>query len=126
MKPISAMVAFAATIAFALPASAQVTGGQIALSHSGFFDDTSVNKTALDGALEFGINRNFSVQGDLGFASFNATSTDVTTATVHGIFHQSPSTSIGAFYGVDRSSGSSVDLLGLEFGTQAASTGIEG
>lgn len=120
------LTAFAAAIALASPLQAEVTGGSIGLSHSAFTDDKSVSKTSLDGSVEYRFNQQFSMQGDLSLNEFNESNISLRNLTLHGIYHLSPSTSLGAFVGIDRISGESANLYGLEFGSDMGRTDLEG
>lgn len=127
MRNIIILAALGGPISLATPLWAEVTGGSLALSHSAYTDDTSVANTALEGSVEYGFSRNFSLQGDLGYNSFHDSDTHLTNATVHGIFHINPSTSLGGFVGVDSSNSNSSTVYGLEFGhAVSGQTGVEG
>lgn len=121
-----AFAAALASVATALPAAAQVAGGEISLSHSAFTDDTSVNRTSLEGALEYSFGRNLSIQGDLGLHNFGLSNEDGNTLTLHGIYHMNDAASLGAYIGRDRVAGDSVTLYGIEAGGEIGQIGIEG
>lgn len=103
----------------------EVTGGSLALSRSGFLGDTRIAKTAIDGQIELGFGRSFSLQGDLGFSNLDAADQTGVTATVHAIYHVTDQTSLGLFYGADRIGGNTVDFTGFEVGQETAAFDLE-
>jgi hypothetical protein len=110
----------------ALPAAAfEVTGGQVSLNHSFFTDESDVAKTALDGAVEFGITREFAIQADLGFHALNATDENATTYALHAIYHGDETSSYGLFYGNDDVFGGNLDYYGIEYGHESGPLGFE-
>lgn len=111
---------------FVAPAAAQVTGGEVALSYSAFTDQGDVNRTSIEGALEYSFGQNFSMQGDLAHHSFGASNENATTVTLHGIYHLNDSTSLGAFLGRDQAAGENVTTYGLEFGRDLGRIDLEG
>lgn len=119
------IAAIAATF-FAVPAfSAGVTGGDIGLSYSAFTEDTDFAKTSLAGSLEFGMNRQFAVQGDLGYHGFHFIDESATTIGLHGIYHLSDESSLGLFVGQERFMGESQDFYGVEFGHEFQNFDVE-
>jgi hypothetical protein len=107
--------------------AAEVTGGSVGLSYSAFAEDTDFSKISLEGSVEIGFNRNFSVQGDLGYNDFNETGLSAVTLGLHGIYHISDTTSLGAFYTNETADGGGdADIYGLEVGHEAGQFGLEG
>ncbi|MFN3971707.1 MAG: hypothetical protein ACK4L4_10060 [Gemmobacter sp.] len=119
-------VAAAALLVSAPAAMAQqVTGGSLSLSHSFLTDESSISKTTLLGAVEVGLNRDFSLQFDLGLNRLNEVKENTTNFVLHGIYHLNENTSAGLFAGTDRADGESVNFIGFEFGHVAGQTGFE-
>jgi len=105
----------------------EVTGGSVGLSFSAFAEETSVNRVAVDGSVELGFNRNISVQIDLAYSDFNFTGLNTTTLGLHGIYHLSDTTSLGAFYvNEDENGGGDLDIFGVEAGHDAGQFEVEG
>ncbi|OOY31540.1 porin [Thioclava sp. F36-6] len=111
---------FAAAVLFAalpqISSAAEITGGTVGIGFSQFTDDGDLDKTSATGSLEVGFNRQFSLQGDLAFASFGASDTDANNVALHAIYHAGPATSFGAFAGHDHAEGAGLDYYGLEAG----------
>lgn len=121
--------AIAATIVVAAssPVFAQgVTGGSLGIEYSVPTNLNDFGQTVYSGALEYGINRNFSVSADLSGYKFDNISTEVSSATLHGTYHMSDSMSVGAFYGQDNLDGATADIYGAEIGTEIAGGTVEG
>lgn len=106
----------------------EVTGGSVGLSYSGFTEDFSVSRIAVDGSVELGFNQNISAQVDLAYNDFNLTGLRATTFGLHGIYHISDSTSLGAFYAFEDSNvrGGDLDIYGIEAGHDAGYVEVEG
>lgn len=119
---------FAAILAplFVSPATAEVTGGQIALSYSAFTNKGSVNRTSLEGAVDYSFGQSFSVQGDLALHSFGASNQDASTVTLHGIYNLNDTTSLGAYVGNEHVTGSDLTVYGVEAGKDLGRMDIEG
>ena len=118
-----------AVIGVALLASAahaEVTGGQIKLSQSGFTDDMSIAKTNLSGSIELGFGAQFGVQLDLGVNMLNFADETATNIAAHGVYKLSDSTAIGAFYGMDRLAGATNDFYGVEAAQNFGTGGVQG
>lgn len=111
---------------FALPATAEVTGGEVALSYSAFTKDGDVNRTSLEGSMEYGFDSNFTVQGDIALHRFGAVNENANTVTLHGIGHLNDATSLGAFIGRDHAAGGSATVYGIEAGQDLGRVDIEG
>ena len=111
---------------FAVPAAAQVSGGQVNLSYSALTNDGDFNRTSLESAVEYSLSQNFSVQGDLAFHSFGFSNDDIATLTLHGIYHVDDSISLGAFVSVDRADGDNITILGIEGGRDFGQFDVEG
>ncbi len=111
---------------FAIPASAEVTGGEVTLSYSAFTDEGDFNRTSLQGAIEYGFGNNFAVQADLGLHNFGASNEDSSTLTLHGIYHLDESTSLGAFVSRDRAAGENLTIYGVEAGRDFGRIDVEG
>ena len=116
----------AALLGLALPAAAvEVTGGELSFSHSQFTDYSDVAKTTLEGAVEFGFTRSFSVQADLGFSALNATDETVTAMALHAIYHGDEHNSYGLFIGNESVAGEDVTYYGIEFGHETGPLSLE-
>lgn len=120
--------AIAATLfVVASPLSAQgITGGTIGVEVDAQSDLSDIGGTTYFGGIEYGINRDFSIAADLSSYSFDSISNDVTSATVHGIYHLSDSASVGLFLGQDRNDGATADVYGIEGGTEFMGGTVEG
>ncbi|MBJ3762082.1 porin [Maribius pontilimi] len=108
-----------------MASAVEVTGGEVGLSYSRFFedveidgDDEAVAKTSLSGQVEIGFNRNFALQADLAHHKFSASDEDGTTLTLHGILHYNDTLSFGAFIGRDSGDGDDLDFYGIEIGQE--------
>lgn len=126
MQRVVPSFALGAALLFTAPAAAfEVTGGEVQLAYSAFWENTDASKAVLEGAVEFGFNRNFGVQLDLGFHNLNLAEETGTNGVLHAIFHLSDRTSVGAFYGMDRLLGESIDFYGLELGQEGRNFDFE-
>ena len=90
----------------------EFVGGTLGLEYTSF---DGADATSYTGEVEFAINRQFGVE-----LNWNGASSDGETAsraTLHGIYHMSNTSSVGAFYG--QSVGGDVDasFYGIEGGT---------
>jgi Gram-negative porin len=117
----SALAALSAAPAFAQ----QITGGEASLTYSAFSDDTDFSATALDASVEFGFSRDFGLQLDMGSRSFNTVDETAQNYVLHGIYNTSESVSLGAFYGVDRFNGETIDIYGFEVGAEMGALDLE-
>lgn len=110
----AAVVPFCASTALA----GDFTGGSIGLGYSAFTNDDAgtIDKTSLGGSIEYGFDRNVSVQGDLTLSKFGLTDADAQNVTLHGIFHLDEATSFGAFIGHDEVESLGLTFYGLEAG----------
>ncbi|MCI2393453.1 porin [Aliiroseovarius sediminis] len=115
----------AATLAAAPALAVEITGGDVSLSYSAFTEDTDLSRVAIEGSVEVGFTRAFSMQFDLARYEFGFADDGVTTGTVHAIFHVSDVTSVGAFYGREDIDGTSLDLYGAEVGHEMGALDLE-
>ncbi len=106
-------------------AAAQEFKGDITLGYSAFTEDTSVNRLSADGAFEFGVTDQASVQLDLGLYGFGATNFEGTNFVLHGIFDVSPEASAGLFFGMEDLQGVDIDFYGLEYGQSFGTGAVE-
>ncbi|PZX16036.1 hypothetical protein LX81_02308 [Palleronia aestuarii] len=106
-------------------AAQQVTGGEVSLTYSryaeeqevSFGDDETLSRRSLAGSAEIGINREFSLQGDLGFHDFQFIGETGTSLGLHAIFHANPTSSIGVFLVTESLDSADNDLFGIEAGS---------
>lgn len=105
---------------------AEVTGGQLKLSHSAFTNDTSVAKGNLSGAVELSFGSQFGAQLDFGVNALNASGETATNFAVHASYKLSDTTALGAFYGLDSVSGESQNFYGIELAQNFKTGGIQG
>ncbi|NPD13857.1 hypothetical protein HOY34_01420 [Xinfangfangia sp. D13-10-4-6] len=120
---ISACVISAASAAGA----AEFVGGTISLSYSGLADSdlNEINKTSLNGRVQVGFSREFSIQAGLGQTWLGLSDFDSTSLDLHGIYHLSESSSVGAFFGRDEIEGYGANFAGLEAGHKVGQFGGE-
>lgn len=110
----------------AMPAAAmELTGGDISLGYSAFSEDSDLSRMAVEGSLELGINRAFSVQFDLSHYEFGFVNEGVTSGAVHAIYHFNDTTSAGLFYGRESNSLTSIDFYGAEVGRDFGALDLE-
>lgn len=115
-----------ATTLCALPAFAvELTGGDISLGYSAFTEESDLSRFAIEGSVELGINRAFSLQFDLSHYEFGLVNDGVTSGAIHAIYHFSDSTSAGLFYGREGASGTSIDYYGAEVGHDFGALDLE-
>lgn len=122
---------FATVVLAAAAGSAQAqgfgfSGGEISAEAVAFGDDGAVSSTVYSGALEFSINRGFSVALDLGFYGLETLELNAETATLHAIYQLNDAVSLGAFYGRDQLDGSNATVTGIEGGTEFSGVAVEG
>ncbi|WP_284325128.1 hypothetical protein [Cypionkella aquatica] len=118
-----------ATLALILAAStaqAEITGGQVKLSQSGFTDDFSVAKTNISGSLELGFGERFGMQMDLGVNLLNFADETAINYVTHGTYKLSDSTALGAFIGMDSVNGGSTSIYGIEAAQNFGTGGVQG
>lgn len=107
-------------------AQAEITGGQIKLSQSGFTEDMSIAKSNLSGTVELGFGPKFALQLDLGVNMLNFADETATNFAVHGIYKLSDKTAFGAFYGIDRLAGETNDFFGIEAAQNFGTGSVQG
>lgn len=96
------------------PALAEVTGGQIELSHSAFVDDTSFAKSTVSGTVELSFGPRFGAQFDVGANVLNLAEETATNFAAHAILKPSEGTALGVFFGLDAIAGESQSFYGVE------------
>ena len=119
---LAASFALGATTAGAV----EVTGGSVGLSYSAFAEDTDFNHWGLEGAMELGFSRDFSLQIDAAYHDFGFTDIDSTLLGLHGIYHLNDATSFGAFYTFEDVEGDEADIFGIEAGYEVREWEFEG
>lgn len=107
-------------------AQAEVTGGQLKLSQSGFTDDFSVAKTNISGSVELAFGPQFGMQMDLGVNVLNFAEETATNFVTHATYKMGDSTALGAFYGLDAVNGGSTSIYGLEAAQNFGTGGVQG
>ncbi len=107
-------------------AQAEMTGGQVKLSQSGFTDDFSVAKTNISGSVELAFGPQFGMQMDLGVNLLNFADETATNFVTHGTYKLGDSTALGAFYGMDAVNGGRTDVYGLEAAQNFGTGGVQG
>ena len=122
-KHILAILGFILT---ASVAQAEMTGGQVKLSQSGFTDDFSVAKTNISGSVELAFGPQFGMQMDLGVNMLNFADETATNFVTHGTYKLGDSTALGAFYGMDAVNGGRTDVYGVEAGQNFGTDGVQG
>lgn len=110
----------------ATQAQAQEIKGDLTLGHSFFTDESNASKTYAEGALEFGVTPNASVQLDLGIYQLGLIDENATNLVVHGIYDVHASGSLGGFIGVDRLLGETTTFYGVEYGQSVGTGSVEG
>lgn len=103
-----------------------ITGGTLGVEVDVPTDFNDFGGTTYFGGLEYGINRSFSIAGDVSSYRFEHLGSDATSATLHGIYHLSDSASVGAFFGQDRVEDGNSNTFGLEGGTEFQGGFVEG
>ncbi|MDB2369242.1 porin [Octadecabacter sp.] len=125
--PAAIGLAALSTIAISTTASAQsVTGGELTIDAYSFRAGDNESTVNYSGALEYGINRNFSVAGDLALYDFTLLDDSIFNVTVHGIYHVNDQTSVGVLIGNDNLDGDDTTFYGLEGGFEANQLTVEG
>ncbi|MDZ4309365.1 MAG: hypothetical protein U1A24_02230 [Cypionkella sp.] len=119
-------LAAAGLVLIASAAQAEMTGGQLKLSQSGFTDDFSVAKTNISGSVELAFGPQFGMQMDLGVNLLNFADETATNFVTHGTYKLGDSTAIGAFYGIDAVNGGSTDFYGVEAAQNFGTGGVQG
>ena len=107
-------------------AQAEMTGGQVKLSQSGFTDDFSVAKTNISGSVELAFGSQFGMQMDLGVNMLNFADETATNFVTHGTYKLGDSTALGAFYGMDAVNGGRTDIYGVEAAQNFGTGGVQG
>tara|TARA_R110002094_G_scaffold171525_1_gene153476 strand:- start:907 stop:1626 length:720 start_codon:yes stop_codon:yes gene_type:complete len=96
----------------------EFTGGSIGVSYSAFTQDGDFDHLSLEGSAEFAFGRQFSGQFDVGSDRFGASDLEALTLGVHGIYHLTDVTSLGAFYTREdvefQGASSDVNIYGVE------------
>ena len=105
---------------------AEVIGGQVKLSRSGFTDDMSIAKTNLSGNIELGFGPQFGMQLDFGLNRLNTAGKTATNVAAHAVYKLSDSTAFGAFYGLDSLSGGRQNFYGIEAAQNFGTGGLQG
>lgn len=107
-------------------AQAEMTGGQVKLSQSGFTDDFSVAKTNISGSVELAFGPQFGMQIDLGVNLLNFADETATNFVTHGTYKLGDTTALGAFYGMDAVNGGRTDVYGFEAAQNFGTGGVQG
>lgn len=107
-------------------AHAEMTGGQVKLSQSGFTDDFSVAKTNISGSVELAFGPQFGMQMDLGINMLNFADETATNFVTHGTYKVGDSTALGLFYGMDAVNGGRTDVYGVEAAQNFGTGGVQG
>lgn len=104
----------------------QFNGAEINYQYSevGYNNPVPLVAEGYEGRAEFGLSQQFALQAD--FASLTFGDDDATALTAHGIYHMSPSASVGVFAGQETlGSAEPVNNYGIEFGFGAGNSGYE-
>jgi hypothetical protein len=126
MKKFAIVAALLGAAAPAAVTAAEVTGGFVKLGYSALADDVSFSRFGFAGSVEVAFSRQFSVQGDLGYATFGESDLDGTALGLHGIYHLDDATSFGAFYTREDVGDGDADIYGIEAGYEAGQWEFEG
>lgn len=102
------------------------SGGELTIDATGFNEGDDPSAVNYSGALEYSINRNISIAGDVSVYDYSLLDDTITNVTIHGIYHLSDQISVGAFIGRDSSDGDGSSFFGLEGGFEAGQIGVEG
>lgn len=118
MTPKAALAAVLLTAATS-PAMAQgITGGELGIEYNAPTDGSDFGGTTYSGGVEYGFLDMFSVSGNAAGYKLDNIDTTSYNVTLHGTYHLSSSTSAGAFYAYDDLDGDSVNILGIEGGSE--------
>jgi hypothetical protein len=101
-------------------------GAQITLETLAYSNDGSFGATSYEGGLQFGLWRNFGIEGDLAYYGNDAFGLDGRNATGHLIYGINPISNAGLFFAQDSSDGTTASLYGLEGMAAFGGTQIEG
>ncbi|WP_415920987.1 porin [Tateyamaria sp. SN6-1] len=126
MKYLSIALLGATLPVSALAQQVQVTGGSLQLKYSTFADETDLSRLNIEGSVEIGFSRAFSVQVDLGYNDFDLSDVDTSNIGLHGIYHVSEDLSLGAFYVREDVEDIDFDLVGIEAGYETGKFAFEG
>ncbi|ETD83409.1 hypothetical protein [Rhodobacter capsulatus] len=122
MKRIILTAACAAALFSHAAMAGELTGASIGLDYNTLMNDDNgrLDKKTLSGSAEYGIDPNFSLQGDLAYAKVRSLEADGYEATVHGIYHANDTASFGVFAGRSDSNelGLGLNYTGLEAGLE--------
>ncbi len=102
------------------------SGGELTIDAYGFRDGGDSTVVNYSGALEYSINRNFSIAGNISIYDLSLLSDNVTNFTLHGIYHLNDQMSFGGFYGEDSINGNGASFLGAEGGAEFGQFEVEG
>ena len=106
----------------------EVTGGSLTLGYSSFFgssDATDVSKLSFGNSMEFALTPEIAIQGDFSYTKLDATGIDSSNFGLHGIYHLTPDTALGAYVGRDRVEGRNLNYFGVEVAHQFGMIGTE-
>jgi hypothetical protein len=113
--------------AMASPVLAQgFSGGDLRIDAYAYSEGDDIGAVNYSGGLEYALNRNISIAGDISSYDFGVLSSSVTNFTLHGIYHMNDTTSVGAFVGTERTDDDDVTLYGLEAGYGMGALEVEG
>ncbi len=106
-------------VLLASPTFAQeITGGSLAVEGLGFSEGDNSTSVNYQGAIEYGINRNWSIAADVASYDHSLLSGDGGNLTLHLMYHLSEDATVGVFRSAD-----ALDIDGQAFGEGL--TGIE-
>lgn len=103
-----------------------ITGGELTIDGYSFRSGNNESALNYSGALEYGINRNFSVAGDVALYDFDILDDSLFNVTLHGIYHVNDQSSVGVLVGNDNIDGDNTIFYGLEGGFEANQFTAEG
>ncbi|MCX7300085.1 MAG: hypothetical protein NTX73_06845 [Rhodobacterales bacterium] len=101
-------------------------GAQITLETLGYSNDGDFGATSYEGGIQFGLWRNFGVEGDLAYYGNSVFGVDGRNATGHLIYGINPISNAGLFFAQDSSDGTQAGLYGIEGMAAFGGTQIEG
>ena len=108
----NAVIAGALSVCGSVAFAQEFTGGTLGLEYTAF---DGANGTSYDAGVEFSINRQIGTQLDIEHATGGGDS--ASSATFHGIYHLSNTSSVGAFYGQNLGGDLDYTTYGIEGGT---------
>lgn len=102
------------------------SGGELTIDAYSYSESDDSGNVSYSAALEYALNRQFSLAADIGIYDFSLLDESVNTLTIHSVYHLSDQASLGFFTGFDELAGETSSFYGIEGGYEVGQFEMEG